>query len=183
MDNNLLSETMTFSLKKSLEILERTPVVLSAMLNGIDQDWTSNNEGENSWSPFDIVGHLIHGEKTDWVPRIKIVLSNEENKTFEPFDRFAQMISSKGKSMNMLLDEFTVLRKENIRFLKSKSYDEQILDRTGIHPHLGTVTLRQLLSAWVVHDLSHIAQIGRVMAKQYKTEVGPWSEYLSILDQ
>ena len=172
---------MNFSIEKSIEILERTPDVLNTMLQNISADWTSNNEGEETWSVYDIIGHLIHGENTDWIPRAEIILSEKPGKTFEPFDRLAQFEESEGKSLTQLLEEFKILRKKNIEHLRSKKLTYKNLEEKGIHPAFGEVTLSQLLSTWVVHDLNHIAQISRVMAKQYKTEVGPWIEYLRIL--
>ncbi len=168
---------------KSIEILERTPDVLITMLQNISPEWTSCNEGGESWSVFDIVGHLIYGEKTDWIPRVEIILSDNFNRTFEPFDRFAQFEENKGKSLPQLLEEFKKLRKKNIEHLISLNLTEKSEEETGIHPAFGEITLRQLLATWTVHDLNHIAQISRVMAKQYKTAVGPWIEYLSILRQ
>lgn len=173
---------MNFTIEKSLEILERTPDVLNTLLKNISADWTSNNEGGETWSVYDIIGHLIHGEKTDWIPRAEIILSEKSDKRFEPFDRFAQFKDSEGKSLTQLLDEFKILRKKNIEHLRSKNITEKNLEEKGIHPAFGEVTLSQLLSTWVVHDLNHIAQISRVMAKQYKAEVGPWIEYLRILN-
>ncbi len=172
---------INFTLEKSLEILERTPNVLNTMLQNISPDWTSNNEGGQTWSVYDIIGHLIHGEKTDWIPRIKIILSKKTDKKFEPFDRLAQFEESKDKLLSQLLAEFKILRQKNIEYLRSKKITEKDLQEKGIHPAFGEVTLLQLLSTWVVHDLNHTAQISRVMAKQYKTEVGPWIEYLRIL--
>ena len=173
---------MQFDLHKSIEILEKTPLVIEAMLGGLSDEWTNNNEGPDTWSPYDIVGHLIHGEKIDWVPRVEIILSDNTVKTFEPFNRFAQFEVSKGKSLDKLLVEFKELRKYNVELLKSKELTLDNLQQQGIHPSFGQVTLRQLLSTWVVHDLNHIAQIARVMAKQYKKEVGPWKEYLKIIN-
>jgi uncharacterized damage-inducible protein DinB len=172
---------MKFDLQKSLEILERTPNVLITMLQGISTDWTSVNEGGESWSVYDIIGHLIHGEKADWVPRTDIILSENRDKKFTPFDRFAQFEESKGKSLDQLLKEFKTLRERNVEQLRAKKLTDKNLVETGIHPAFGEVTLKQLLSTWVVHDLNHIAQISRVMAKQYKEEVGPWTAYLKIL--
>jgi hypothetical protein len=172
---------MHFTVEKSLEILERTPVVLENMLQNISPDWTSTNEGPATWSPYDIIGHYIHGEKTDWIPRMEIILSDQTGKHFVPFDRFAQENDSKGKTMEQLLEEFKVLRNKNVEILRSRNITETDLAKTGIHPAFGEVTLEQLLSTWVVHDLNHIAQISRVMAKHYKDEVGPWTEYLRIL--
>ncbi len=172
---------MTFEIERAIEILERTPVVFETLLQGISEDWTKNNEGESTWSPYDIVGHLIHGEKTDWIPRARIILSNEEDKTFIPFDRFAQMEGGTKKSIAELLEEFKQMRSENIKALKLLKIDNTKLSEKGTHPELGQVNLKELLSAWVVHDLGHIAQVSRVMAKQYKGEVGPWEAYLGIL--
>lgn len=151
------------------------------MLEGLPEEWLNNNEGEDTWSPYDVVGHLVHGERTDWVGRMNIILSDAEDKTFKPFDRFAQFEDSKGKTITMLLNEFAELREQNLNTLQKKGITEEDFGRTGIHPAFGEVKLSQLLSTWVVHDLSHIAQISRVMAKQYKEAVGPWQEYLSIL--
>jgi uncharacterized damage-inducible protein DinB len=173
---------MTFSLDKSLEILESTPAVLYAMLQHCSADWTTPNEGGDSWSAYDIVGHLIHGELTDWMPRTAIILSDRIDKTFEPFDRFAQMETGEKKKISQLLAEFQTLRQQNLDQLRSLQLTEADLDKTGIHPAFGEVQLRQLLATWAVHDLGHIAQIARVMAKQYKAEVGPWVEYLRILE-
>jgi hypothetical protein len=172
---------MEFNIQSALQILERTPFVIEAMLQDLDEQWTHTNEGGNSWSAFDIVGHYIHGEKTDWVPRMNIILSDDAKKDFVPFDRFAQFSDTKGKTLDQLLNEFKVFRAKNIEQLKLKGLTEDLLNRTGVHPTFGNVTLRQLLSAWVVHDLTHIYQISRVMAKQYEIEVGPWKEFLGVL--
>jgi hypothetical protein len=172
---------MKFEVGKAIEILERTPIVLNSLLRGISSEWNMNNEGADTFSPYDVVGHLIHGEKTDWVVRAKIILSHGPDKPFDPYDRFAQFEESKGKSVEELLDEFDLLRKENITWLQSLQLTEEDLARTGIHPVLGEVTLRNLLSTWVVHDLTHIAQITRVMAKQYVGEMGPWPQFFRIL--
>lgn len=172
---------MQFNLNKSLEILSRTPSVLKTLLDNLSEDWTKNNEGGDSWSPYDVIGHLIHGEKTDWIARTMIILSNDANKKFEPYDRFAQFKESKGKSLQELLEEFSALRNENIKILKSLGIDEEKLMMEGIHPKFGIVTLKQLLSTWVIDDLTHIAQISCVMAKQYKEEMGPWVEYVRLM--
>ncbi|MEL7121299.1 MAG: DinB family protein [Bacteroidota bacterium] len=172
---------MTFHPKRTLEILSSTPATLESLLIGLSDDWLKNNEGENTWSPYDVVGHLIHGEKTDWITRTKVILSKSDNKTFEPFDRFAQMNGSQNQSIKSLLKEFRSLREENLLTLRTLNVSFSDLDKKGIHPALGEVTLRQLLSTWVVHDLGHIAQISRVMAKQYSSEVGPWTAYLKVL--
>jgi len=173
---------MNFALEKSIEILERTPEVLTILLQGISSEWTSNNEGGETWSVYDIVGHLIHGEKTDWIPRAEIILSEGADKHFEVFDRLAQF-ESKGKSLIELLYEFKSLREKNLEYVRSQKINAGNIHEKGIHPAFGQVTLSQLLATWVVHDLNHIAQISRVMAKQYKTEVGPWIEYLGILQK
>jgi uncharacterized damage-inducible protein DinB len=175
--NHIMSSTLT----KSIEILERTPDVLGTMLRDISPDWTSNNEGGETWSVYDIIGHLVHGERSDWIQRTEIILSDKPDKTFKPFDRFAQFEESKGKLLDQLLNEFKILRLKNIENLRSKNLKVDDLMKKGNHPVFGEVTLSQLLSTWAVHDLNHIAQVSRVMAKQYKTDVGPWIEYLRIL--
>ncbi len=174
---------MTFEINKSIEILERTPAVLEHLLGGLSAEWLKSNEGENTWSPYDIVGHLIHGEKTDWIVRARIILSNSKNKTFEPYDRFAQMQEDQERSIEELLSEFQELRTKNLNELKDLQIIDTKLEERGMHPELGEVNLKQLLSTWVVHDLGHLSQISRVMAKQYKSEVGPWIEYLGILNR
>lgn len=171
---------MEYAIDKALPILEKTPALLKLWLQGLSDEWIVNNEGGDTWSVYDVVGHLIHGERTDWMARIRKTLSDTD-KEFVPFDRFAQFNESKGKTLDQLLDEFATIRKQNLEEFRSLNISEQVLSKTGIHPSFGTVTLRQLLSTWVAHDLSHIAQIARVMAKQYKEEVGPWVEYLSIM--
>lgn len=173
---------MSFTVEKSIEILERTPEVLETMLQNVSADWTENNEGGETWSVFDVLGHLVHGEKTDWIARMEIILSDAPDKTFKPFDRFAQFEESKGKTLGLLLDEFKELRKKNIGILRAKNLTGKNLEEKGVHPVFGEVNLAQLLATWTVHDLDHIAQISRVMAKQYKKEVGPWIEYLRILN-
>jgi len=173
---------MKFKLQEALPILERTPQIVSLLLRNLPEDWTHHNEGEDTWSAYDVIGHYIHGEKTDWIPRMKIILGNGDKK-FVPFDRFAQFRDSKGKSLDQLLDEFALLRKESINELKSIAPDDVALTQIGIHPQFGEVTLSELLSAWVVHDLTHVNQICRVMAKQYQLEVGPWKAYMGILNK
>jgi len=172
---------MKFELQKSIEILSRTPSVLESLLSGLSDGWVMNNEGENTWSPYEVLGHLIHGEKTDWMVRAEIILSDLSDKTFEPFDRFAQNNNAEQRSIEELLQEFRVLREANLTKLKALQLTQSDYIKTGIHPELGDSNLQQLLSTWTVHDLGHIAQITRVMAKQYKTEVGPWIAYLGIL--
>lgn len=173
---------MQYDHKKSLEILERTPLVLKALLSGLDGDWIVNNEGPETFSPFDVIGHLVQGEKTDWRPRIQLIIDHGNTRPFEMFDRFAMYRESKDKTIDLLLQEFEDIRNENIIWLKSLKIQDVDLDKKGIHPHLGKVAMKNLLATWVVHDLTHIAQISRVMAKQYKKAVGPWKEFFRILD-
>lgn len=172
---------MQYNLNEAVTILSRTPEVLNSLLKNLPEDWVKNNEGADTWSPYDVVGHMVHGERKDWTERMNIILSDAEDKTFQPFDRFAQLTESKGKSMEILLEDFAILRARNLLLLQEANITDADLDKKGIHPALGEVTLRQLLSTWVVHDLNHTAQITRVMAKQYKENVGPWQEYLRIL--
>ncbi len=172
---------MNFDLNHSIDLLSRTPETLRTLLAGLPDDFVRSDEGDNTWSPYEVLGHLIHGEKTDWVPRAQIILSDRAVKTFEPYDRFAQQQADQSRSIEVLLDEFASLRAQNLKTLKSMNIEETQLDETGIHPALGTATLRELLATWTTHDLGHIAQIARVMAKQYQSEVGPWKAYLGIL--
>lgn len=174
---------MEYQLADAIEVLERTPATFRALLSGMSACWTGSNEGPDTFSAFDNLGHLIHGERTDWIPRMQIILAQGENRTFQPYDRFAQYEESKGKSLDALLDEFAELRARNIAVLRGLNLDEQRLALEGQHPALGTVSMRQLLSAWVVHDLGHIAQTARVMAKQYRDAIGPWRAYLPIVDR
>jgi hypothetical protein len=170
-----------FTMAEGVAVLSRTPATLDAMLRGLPDGWLTANEGPDTWSPFDIVGHLIYGEETDWVPRAKIILGHGEAKAFDPFDRFAQFARSKGRTLPSLLDEFAKARKHNLHELDALRITEADLERRGTHPELGTVTLRQLLAAWVAHDLDHVVQISRVIARQYSDEVGPWRAYLRII--
>ncbi len=172
---------MKFNINQSIEILQRTPNVMTALLDGLSDDWVFQDEGPGTWSPYNVIGHLIHGEKTDWIPRMRHIWEHGTAKPFEPFDRFAQFEDSKGKSLSELLSEFTRLRQENLRILQSSALDGAALDCKGRHPVLGEVTLRQLLATWTAHDLGHIVQVSRVMAKLYKQEVGPWTAFLSVL--
>lgn len=172
---------MTFAVSQSIEILERTPALLRTWLHGLSSEWTNADEGPETWSAFDVVGHLIHGEKTDWIPRMEIMLSDQADKKFTPFDRFAQKEISKGRNMEELLEEFAMLRKKNLEILRMKNLSNEELKKTGIHPEFGTVNLEQLLATWVAHDLGHLAQIARVMAKRYRSDAGPWVKYLRVL--
>jgi len=174
---------MEFKLEQAIEVLERTPATLNSLLRDLSEQWLVQNEGPDTWSPYDVIGHLIHGEETDWIPRAKMILEHGETRAFEPFDRVAMFEGSKGKSIVELLDTFAQLRAENVRELQSMNLTSDLLDKRGRHPELGVVTLRQLLSTWVVHDLGHIRQVVRVMSKQYSEAVGPWKAYLSILEE
>src|ERR1700752_1687092 len=174
---------MEFELQHAIEILGRTPSTLDSMLRDIPEPWLVQNEGPGPWSPQDVVGHLIHGEETDWIPRARIILDYGEARAFEPFDRVAMFEKSKGKSIAELLDTFALLRVESLHELNEMKLTPTLLEKRGKHPELGVVTMKQLLAAWVVHDLGHVRQIIRVMAKQYRDAVGPWKEYLSILEE
>jgi hypothetical protein len=181
-----ISSTATassFDVDNGAAVLERTPRVLRALLSGLSPVWTAGNEGEETWSPYDNVGHLLHGEKTDWIQRAEIILAQGENRQFTPFDRFAQFRDSAGKSLEELLDEFERVRTANVATLRGWRLTEAQLSLEGVHPAFGLVTLRQLLSTWVAHDLGHIVQVSRVMAKQYRDAVGPWRAYLPVMDR
>jgi hypothetical protein len=169
-----------FNLDDCVLMLSRTPGILRAWLAELPDRWVRVDEGPETWSPFDVVGHLIHGEKTDWIPRVERILS-QDSEPFEPFDRFAQIEENEGRYLEELLDDFEELRVRNLGQLRSHRIGDEELDRQGTHPEFGTVTLRQLLASWVTHDLGHIAQIARVMAKRHTEEVGPWREYLAVL--
>lgn len=171
----------SFDIEEAAAILARTPATLDAMLRGLPDGWIASHEGGETWSPFDVIGHLIHGERTDWIPRARIILDYGEAKPFDKFDRFAQFEASKGRTLASLLDEFTTVRQESLRQLTAMRLTEADLDRRGRHPQFGTVTMRQLLSTWVAHDLDHVVQISRVLAGQYADEVGPWRAYLRII--
>ena len=163
-----------------IAVLERTPATLTALLDGLPEVWVTATEGEGTWSPFDVVGHLIHGERTDWIPRARHILAGE-SRPFETFDREAQFSESRGQSISQLLETFARLRRENLETLRGFALRSDDLLRGGVHPELGEVKLGQLLATWVVHDLDHLGQMARTMAKVYGTTVGPWSAYLSIL--
>jgi hypothetical protein len=175
-------EDQGFELEHCIELLERTPRMLRAWLSGLSEAWVMANEGPDTWSAFDVVGHLIHGEKTDWVPRVRHILEGPPDQPFVPFDRFAHLQDSEGKTMEGLLAEFEELRGKNLETLRAIPLDEGDMARQGAHPAFGHVTLGQLLATWVAHDLGHLGQIARVLAKRYTTAVGPWREYLSILN-
>jgi len=174
---------MQYRLDDALAILERTPRTLNALLRDIPDSWARATDGPDTWSPYDVVGHLIHGERTDWIGRAHIILEHGEDRVFEPFDRFAQFRESEGKSLEQLLDEFSELRAQNVATVEGMGLGEEDLDKPGTHPELGRVNLRQLLSTWVAHDLGHIGQIVRTMARQYADQVGPWGAYLRVVKQ
>jgi hypothetical protein len=175
------TRAMSFDLDLSIEVLRRTPETLRALLEGLDNKWVRSTEGPETFSPFDVVGHLIDGEETDWIARARIILARGPNLTFEPYDRFRHFARNTDRSLASLLDEFARLRSANLELLAGWKLTERELDLPGEHPSLGRVTLRQLLAAWVVHDLGHVAQTARVMAKQYRNDVGPWVPFLPVL--
>jgi DinB superfamily len=170
-----------FVMEEAVTVLARTPATLDALLRGLPDDWILANEGGRTWSPFDVIGHLIHGERTDWMPRVTIILAHGEARAFDPFDRFAQFTRSEGRTLASLLDELAELRRQNLRELAALRLTDADLDRRGRHPELGVVTLGQLLATWVAHDLDHVVQVSRVLARQYSDEVGPWRAYLRIM--
>lgn len=173
---------MKFEVENAIEVLSATPGTLRVLLGGLSDGWaSSSSNSEDSWQAFDAVGHLIHGEETDWIPRARIILEQGGNRTFVPFDRFAQFEKSKGKTLSDLLAAFEAAREKSLSELRSWNLTGEHLELKGMHPELGEVSLSQLLATWVVHDLNHVRQIVTSMAKQYYTEVGPWKEYLSIL--
>jgi hypothetical protein len=172
---------MEIKLADIIDLLDRTPRALKELLHGLPKTWTETNEGENTWSPFDVVGHLIHGEHVNWIPRAKMILECGETKMFEPFDRFAQFEASQGKTMEELLEEFANIRQENIRTLKELNLTLEDLQKVGHHPEFGRVTLGELLATWAAHDLDHVVQISRTIAKGYREAVGPWRAFLSVM--
>lgn len=174
---------MNFDLQESQDLLSRTPSVLDGMLRQSGTLWHSTNEGPNTWSAFDVLGHLVHGEETDWIPRAEIILTQGTDQPFTPYDRFAQFERFNDWTLEALLDRFAELRASNLKTLQSWNLDAADFKKEGIHPEFGRVTLGHLLATWVVHDLGHISQIVRVMAKQYSDDVGPWKAYLSILNR
>ena len=172
---------MKFSINASVEILERTPKSLYSLLHNLNDNWTLKNEGGDTWSPYDVIGHLIHCDECNWIPRIEVALSDSVARNFEPLNRFAQLEKSKGKTLDQLLHDFVQIRASSIAALHSLKITNEQLSKIAIHPELGSVTLSQLISTWVVHDLNHTSQIVRVMSKQYKDEVGPWIQYMRVL--
>jgi len=176
----LLVRDEPLRLDDAVAILERTPASLTALLEGLPDRWIQATEGAGTWSPYEVIGHLIHGERTDWIPRARHIMAGD-SRPFEPFDRTAQFTDSQGKSMAALLVTFAELRQQNLATLLNMNLTNEDLHRRGLHPELGEVTLEQLLATWVVHDLDHVGQIARTMAKVYSEATGPWSAYLSIL--
>jgi hypothetical protein len=174
---------MNFNLVDAVAVLARTPDTLRTMLDGLPSSWIDATEGPDTWSPYVIVGHLIHGERTDWIARAQIILAQGSARRFTPYDRVAQFQESRGKSLADLLDELARLRAVNVATLTAWQLTGAQLDLEGEHPEFGAVTLRQLLATWVAHDLGHVAQIARVMAKQYRDAIGPWRAYLPIVDR
>lgn len=172
---------MELEIQHAVEVLERTPPTLNSLLRDLSEPWLVQNEEPETWSPYDIVGHLIHAENSDWIPRAKMILEHGEERAFEPFDRFAMFEKFKDKSIDELLDTFAHMRAESLRELRLMNLTSALLEKRGRHPEFGVVTLSQLLATWVVHDLGHLAQVTRVMAKQYRDAVGPWTAYLPVL--
>ena len=172
---------MAHNLEHTIAVLSRTPSTMNAMLRDLPEEWTHRNEGDGTFSAFDVIGHLIHGDRTDWIPRARIILEHGDTKPFEKFDRLAQVRESKGKSLPQLLDEFARIRVEKLDELRALNLKPQDFERRGRHPALGIVTLSQLLATWAVHDLTHLHQISRVMAHQYREVVGPWTRYLGVM--
>jgi hypothetical protein len=172
---------MEQNLEDTIALLARTPAALDSLLRGLPDTWTLRNEGQKTWSAFDVIGHLIHGERTDWMPRAKRILEFGDARSFEPFDRSAQMRESEGKTLGQLLDEFARLRRQNLDELRALNLQPGDFARRGLHPGLGVVTLSQLLATWAAHDLTHLHQISRIMAHQYREAVGPWSAFLGVM--
>ena len=172
---------MPHNLQHTISLLARTPATLDALLRDLPEEWTMRNEGGNTFNAFDVLGHLIHGERTDWMPRAKRILEFGESRAFDRFDRRAQEHESHAKSLPELLDEFARLRAENLADLRALNLTEQDLNRRGLHPELGAVTLSQLLATWAAHDLTHLHQLSRIMAHQYREAVGPWTAYLGVM--
>jgi hypothetical protein len=172
-----------FSVDQMIPVLSHTPAAIRALLEGLDEEWLHAREAPDTWSPQEIVAHLIFGEQTDWIPRMQIILNEKEDKTFVPFDRNGHVALAAGRTMESLLHQFETLRKENLFILSSAHLTSGDMDKNGIHPAFGKVTLGLLLASWVVHDMTHLYQISRIMAKQYEVAVGPWKEYMGILNR
>jgi hypothetical protein len=176
-----MTASTAFSLPEAIALLSRTPATLNALLRGLPDIWVDRNEGADTWSAFDIVGHLIFADRTDWMPRLRIILEHGESRPFDPFDRLGHVKGSQGKSLNQLLDEFTRVRNDSLDALRALNLQPEDLDRRGRHPALGAVTLSELLATWAAHDLTHLHQLARVMAHQYREDVGPFGAYLGVL--
>ena len=176
-----LSMTMEHDLQSTIALLSRTPGALNVLLRDLPDNWTHRNEGDGTWSAYDVVGHLIHAERADWIPRARRILQHGESLAFDPFDREAQKRESHGKSLAILLDEFAELRTDNLVELRAWKLQPEQLSKRGLHPALGVVTLSQLLATWVSHDLTHLHQISRILAYQYREAVGPWERFLGVL--
>jgi uncharacterized damage-inducible protein DinB len=174
---------MQFRIDDAIAILSHTPAALDAMVRGLPEPWLHANEGPETWSPFDVVGHLVAGERTDWVTRLRLILEHGDKHPFEPFNRTAMFEESKGKGITELLDTFATLRAQNLETVRALQLEPADFVRRGMHPSLGSVTLEQLLATWVTHDMTHMAQISRVIAKQFTAEVGPWREYIGVLNR
>lgn len=174
---------MKFDLQEAISVLERTPRVITELLSGLSRDWIESNEGKETWSPLDVVCHLILGEKTDWIPRVEIILNNSLKKDFIPFSMTDHFEIGNGRDLLQLLDLLSELRVQNIQKLKSFDIQDHQWNLTGVHPEFGAVTLKELIATWVAHDLGHIVQISRVMAKHYKEEIGPWKKYLTVVNK
>jgi hypothetical protein len=168
-------------LEECLSVLTRTPATLDALLRDLPEAWTAATEGPGTWSPYVVIGHLVHGEKADWMPRLAIILEHGPGRPFDSFDREAQFSESQGRSLSSLLDEFSTLRRDGLTRLRALDLQPAQLELRGTHPTLGPVTARQLLATWTAHDLAHLVQVSRVMARRYQQEVGPWAEYLSVM--
>lgn len=173
---------MPHDLNTTIALLARTPAALNTLLRDLPDTWTHSNEGENTWTVYEVIGHLSHGERTDWLPRVKRILESGDTRPFEPFDRFAQARESAGKTLPQLLDEFAELRAQSLDAVRAFNLTPADLGRPGRHPALGPVTLSQLLATWAAHDMTHLHQISRILAFQYRDEVGPWKKFLGVLD-
>ncbi|HWZ00275.1 MAG TPA: DinB family protein [Edaphobacter sp.] len=181
MHDKKVKKMMGHDLQQTMALLGRTPAALDALVRGLPETWTMRNEGEGTWSVFDVVGHLISGERVDWLPRARMILESGESRTFDPFDRSGHVREGQGKSLEELLDEFARLRSENLGEVSALNLGREDLERRGRHPAFGVVTLSELLATWATHDLTHLHQISRIMAHQYREAVGPWSAYLGVL--
>lgn len=173
---------MKFDLERSIEVLAATPAAVRTLLGDLSEDWTASTGDRDNWEPFDIIGHYIYAEEADWIPRARVILAQADDRTFPPFDRYGQFERPDDESLSDRLEEFARIRNENIEILRSWELVDEELELKGIHPQFGEVSLRELIATWVVHDLTHLRQISTVMAKRYEKAVGPWKEYLSILN-